>query len=370
MNSTVKKGILILIIVSAFGTFAFGYKNSISKSKGVLVGKWDNIYTGTNIKFYNEDLQTDYLKGLSHEYELLSKTEGIEKDMDKALKMLEWTHEMFEFNRGSISGEEDAKSIINALKDGKKASDQDMSIVFTQTLRSVGVQARVGVFKVKDGQFNKKASSLYISEIWSKELNKWVAIDVANNACFYKEDIPLSAIELLKSDIDTIEIKKSKNLSKYKKEITKYLYSYSIPIDNSFLGVKKSNSFIRYIPEGDLPEIKGLKSYENPSLYVNSSELFEISPYKKYSNAKIDDKATFIIMKKDPVGDKNEELQFVVGAFKDSSMVKEYYASIDGMEYYKVNQYFDLKLKIGENKIILSEDGKTPVREIIINYKK
>ena len=370
MKSVVKKGILILIIVSAFGTFAFGCKNSVSKSKGVLVEKWDNIYTGTNIKFYNEDFESDYLKSLSNEYELSSKVDGLEKNMDKAEQILEWTNEMFEFNKGSISGKEDAKSIIDTLKDAKKASDKDMSIVFTQALRSVGVQARVGEFKVKDGQFNKKDSSLYISEVWSKDLNKWVAIDVANNACFYKDDIPLSAIELLKSDIDTIGIKKSKNLGKYKKEISKYLYSYSIPIDNNFIGVKKSNSFINYLPEGNMPEIKGLKSYENPSLYVNSSELFEVSPYKEYSNAKSDDKATFILMKKDPSADKDEELQFVVGAFKDSSMVKEYYASVDGMEYYKVNQYFDLKLKIGENKIILSEDGKTPVREIIINYKK
>lgn len=370
MKSVMKKGILILIIMSSFGVFIFGCKNNASKSKGVLVEKWDNIYTGTNIKFYNEAFQTDYLKSLSHEYELSSKVDGVEKDMDKALKILEWTNEMFEFNKGSISGKEDAKSIMDTLKDGKKASDQDMSIVFTQALRAVGVQARIGEFKVKDSQFNKKDSSFYISEVWSKDLNKWVAIDVANNACFYKDDISLSAIELLKSDIDTIGIKKSKNLGKYKKEMTKYLYSYSIPIDNNFIGIKKSNSFISYLPEGNLPEIKGLKSYENPSLYVNRTELFEISPYKEYANDKSDDKPTFILMKKDPLTDKNEELQFVVGAFKDSSMVKEYYASINGLEYYKVNQYFDLKIKTGENKIILSEDGKTPVREIIINYKK
>src|SRR6476620_9065962 len=100
MKSAMKKGILILIIMSSFGVFVFGCKNSVSKSKGVLVEKWDNIYTGTNIKFYNEAFQTDYLKSLSHEYELSSKVDGVEKDMDKALKILEWTHEMFEFNKG------------------------------------------------------------------------------------------------------------------------------------------------------------------------------------------------------------------------------------------------------------------------------
>ncbi|MBU5590443.1 hypothetical protein KQI89_01570 [Clostridium sp. MSJ-4] len=370
MKSFSRKIILLGIIVVSFALFAFGCKNKVDKSKGLFVEKWDNIYMGTNIKFYNEDFSTSYLKSLSEDQGLFSKVEGATTDMDKSLKLLAWTHEMFTFNKGSESGKEDAKDIIDSLKDAKKASDKDMSIVFAQAVRTAGVYSRLGEFRVKDSQFYKKDSSLYVVEIWSKELNKWVMIDVAHKAYFSYEEVPLSAMEVLNRNIAELEVREVEKIEKYKKEMAKYLYSYSIPIDNNFVGIKKSNAYITYIPEGDMPELKSLNSYAGPSLYVNKVDMFQFSPTKEYVDDKSDDKATFILMKGEPSLDKLEELGFVVGAFKNSVMVKEYYVSINGSEYAKVNKYFDLAIKPGENTITLSEDGKTSVKEIKIQYKK
>lgn len=51
-------------------------------------------------------------------------------------------------------------------------------------------------------------------------------------------------------------------------------------------------------------------------------------------------------------------------------MVTEFYISVNGADFGKVNTIFELKLKEGQNSIKLSENGKDAVREVIVNYKK
>ncbi|MBS5825514.1 MAG: hypothetical protein KID00_17005, partial [Clostridium argentinense] len=69
---------------------------------------------------------------------------------------------------------------------------------------------------------------------------------------------------------------------------------------------------------------------------------------------------------RDVKDDTEEFTGFTVGVFKNSIMLDNYYVSIDGGNFTKVNTYYDLAIKKGENSIRISEDGKTPVREIVI----
>ena len=51
-------------------------------------------------------------------------------------------------------------------------------------------------------------------------------------------------------------------------------------------------------------------------------------------------------------------------------MLQGYYVSIDGKPWIEVNRYFTFTLNNGSNNIRLSEDKKSVVREVTIEYRK
>lgn len=370
LKSTIRKVILFILIIASITFFTFGCKNRVDKSKGVFTVKWDNFYEGNNIKFYYEDFNSQYLKELDSTYSLSDKVKYEKDEKAKALKLMDWLHTQLEFNKGSLSGKEDAREILESLKSVKKASDKDFAIVYAQILRANQIYSRVGEFKAKDSQFEKKDASFYVVEFWDSSLNKWVMVDVANKALIEENQVPLSALEVINKGVNNLKVVGASNAKKYVSTMKRYFYSYSIPIDNNFIGIKKSNSYVTYMPKEALPELKVLTGYVEPSMFTNSDVLFNIPPTKEYKDDKSDKVPTLVFMKKDPKEDKKDTLTFVTGAFKNSTMISEYYVSINGSEFTKINKYFDFTIKEGKNTLSLSEDGKNIIREVTIQYKK
>lgn len=360
---------IFIIFIMIFAITMVSCKNDISKNKGIFVTQWNNIYEGKNIKFYYEDSKSTYMQNLNTKYDLDNKVKDSKDDLEKALKIKEWVHTLLQYNKDTFLGKEDAISILEATKDSKKASDRDFAIVYSEALSSIGVYSRIGEFRAKDSQFQKEGS-LYICEVWNEAQKKWMAIDIANNCYYEGKDGFLSAAEAMDKGLGGAKIIGVKDAKKYISKNNKFFYSYTISIDNTKAINKKSNSFITYIPSNTLPDIKILNKYVEPTIFVNKLDMFKVSPKIEYKDDKSDALATLILMKKDPKEDKDGNLNFVLGAFKDSAMIKEYYVSINGSEMSKVNKYIDVAIKEGKNVIVLSEDGKTIVREIVIEYKK
>lgn len=369
MAKTWHRKFIFIVFILIFAITMFSCKNSVNKNKGIFITKWNNIYEGKNIKFYYEDSKSTYMQNLNTKYGLDDKVKDSKDDLEKVLRIKDWVHTLLQYNKGTFLGKEDAVSILEATKDSKNASDRDFAIVYSEALTSVGAYSRIGEFRAKDGQFQKEGS-LYICEIWNEAQKKWVAIDIANNCYYEGKESLLSAAEVVDKGLGGAKIVGVKDAKKYISKINKYFYSYTISIDNTKAVNKKSNSFITYIPSNTLPEIKVLNKYVEPTIFVNKLDVFNISPKIEYKDDKSDTLATLILMKKDPKEDKDGNLNFVLGAFKNSAMVKEYYISINGSEISKVSKYIDVVIKEGKNVIALSEDGKTIVREAIIEYKK
>ncbi len=57
--------------------------------------------------------------------------------------------------------------------------------------------------------------------------------------------------------------------------------------------------------------------------------------------------------------DTKDEQYFTVGAFMNSYMLPNYFISVNGSDYIKVDTFYDLKIIKGTNSIKLSRDGKT-----------
>lgn len=340
------------------------------KNKGVIIEKWDNIYEGDNIHFYYSDGKSPNPQQLKSKYSLDKLVIKEKDDIGKALKITNWLNNKLKFAKNSIKKEEDILTILEKYKKGETVSDKEFNEIFTEGISSVGIYSRMGQFRVKDAQHTNKDDFYIVSEIWSDKYKKWIMIDVVNSCYMSKSGVPLNAVEILKNGIDSVEINGVKNKNKYKKKMERYFHSYSIAIDNNIHDGIKSNSYITYIKKGELPEIKTIKGYIKPSIFVNDDSLFNISPKSQYKDTESDKKATIIISKKNMEGKSEVNPSFYIAAFKNSVMVREFYISVNGGDFGKVNAIFELKLKEGQNSIKLSENGKDVIREVIIDYKK
>ncbi|KYN76816.1 hypothetical protein A0J52_14235 [Clostridium sporogenes] len=357
--------ILVLFINILFISCKGGNSN-----KGIIVEKWDNFYEGNNIHFYYSDGKSPNPQQLKSKYSLDKLTSKGKDDIDKALKITSWLNNKLKFSKNSIKTEDDPLTILEKYKEGETVSDKEFNEIFTEAISSVGIYSRIGEFRVKDAQHSKKDDFFMVSEIWSDKYKKWIMIDVVNSCYMKKAGVPLSAIEVLNNGISNLEVNGVKDKNKYIKKMERYFYSYTIGIDNNIHDGVKSNSYITYISKGQVPELKTIKGYIKPTIFVNNDSLFTISPKTQYKDLQNDKKPTLIISKKNTEGKEEETPSFYVASFKDSVMVKEFYISVNGADFGKVNNIFELKLKEGQNSIKLSENGKDVPREVIVNYKK
>lgn len=362
--------IIILILVS-FG-FIIGLRlKGNAKVIGLQVNKWDNIYEEKNIKLYYNNSNKEILEEINNKYNLDKIINESKDELDKSLKILNWINDNMKY-KNNIKVITDNKSSLDILEDlGKKDaySDEEICIVFNDFALSTGMISRIGKLIASKEEKVKIKDNISVCEIWSTKYNKWIMIDPSNNNYILKNDIPMSAIEVINNNLEELSVIGEKSESKYKKDIIKYLEAYSIKIDNGVYGIGKSNSYICYSKNINVDNIPINVNLNYPTIFLNNSYLFELSPKEEKieSNDKI---ATIIFSNKasDKAIDKNIKMELVAGVFKNSTMVNKYYISIDNGPFKEENKYFVVKIKEGINIIKLSEDGKTTVREIVFEY--
>lgn len=364
-----RKTVSLFIILITICTFLGGCKKE-TVDKGVFVTKWDNYYEGKNIEFYYESDKNTNLQQLKNDYKLNDVVKDSKDDFEKALKLMEWVHSKMKYSKGSISTKEDALSILKEAENNT-LSDKDFAIVYSQCAASMGIYARRGEFRVKNSQRDGKDSYYKVCEIWSDKYNKWIMLDVVNNCYMVSGGKPLSAVEILNSGLESINTMGIKDVKKYIKKIKQYFYSYTIEIDNNIYGTPKSNSFITYSNDKDLPEIRIEGNLIRPTIFVKDDNLFKKCPRVNYENDNSDKMTTLIFSKKKlDSNEKGEDIVLNGAAFKNSGMLIGYYISIDGKPWIEVNRFFTFTLNEGNNNIRLSTDKNNVIREVTIEYRK
>ncbi|MDG4714304.1 transglutaminase domain-containing protein [Winogradskyella marincola] len=120
-----------------------------------------------------------------------------EKDVDKAVLIALWLRKHIKGGRGlSLASDEALKAMING--DGGVCSD--MSQIFNNFCVINDIKVREWGITIVP--FNKKYGGHATNEIFSKELGKWVIIDVSKSILFYYEDNnePLSLFQVFTSN--------------------------------------------------------------------------------------------------------------------------------------------------------------------------
>lgn len=372
MRKRLVKIILFLLII-IIGFIAGMYLKEKEKNIGFNVNKWDNMYNEGNLQLYYGAKDAAILNDIKTKYKVDNIVSGADTELDKAVKLMEWTRSNMKFKESS-KDVDDSRGALDILEDNrtqKEYSEKEICIVFNDFAHSVGITSRIGELG-KFEKFSSTEKSLFtICEIWSTKLNKWIMLDPSNGVYLTYNKMPLSAVEIIDKGLESLEVISVDNIKKYNKKMEKYYQVYTMQIDNTIYSTKNSNSYLCYLSKGKNEGISANALLKHPIIFTDDKKLFELSP--KVQNRKLDkDKLPTMIFSNGNsknVKDKEVKLQLLGGVFKDSAMVDKYYISINNGPFNLVNNYFNLDLKSGFNSVKLSEDGKKVLKEVIFEYK-
>ncbi|MCB2293011.1 hypothetical protein LGK95_05670 [Clostridium algoriphilum] len=366
-----KKGIIyrvlvFTIIAAAVVLWDFKGRTSLNTNDiGLQVTKWDNFYNGNNIHFYYLNPQNENLTKLKTKYGLNKLIDNNADQLDNSIKIMKFINKRVKAQSTAMSSDKSALEIMKVAFNGDEISDSDYAIIYEECLASLGINVRQGMLRSTDKKVKGK-SYFNVCEIWSDKYHKWIMLDGVNGCYMREKQIPLSAIEIINKGIGNVQIVNLKGTSKYIKNMSGYFESYSISIDNNKYGELKSNSKITYLKDKQLPKIETKEGFIQPTIFVNNPQVFTISPNLQYVNTGKEETATLIFAKRDLKNDTKEVDDFTIGVFMNSYMLPNYFISVNGSDYIKVETFYSLQIKKGINSIKLSQDGKTLSREVII----
>jgi len=160
-------------------------------SKNSTIKKLDDDY-------YNIENNKATIPSLFYEVnEIIFKEGKPNSDLDKAISIALWLKKNIKGGKGlSLASEEALKAMIN----GNGGVCSDMSQIFNNFCVINDIKVREwGITMIP---FDKKYGGHSTNEIFSKELDKWVLIDVSKSILFYyeKKREPLSLFEVYTSN--------------------------------------------------------------------------------------------------------------------------------------------------------------------------
>lgn len=365
-NSIPYRILFFIIITAALIFWSFKAKSDLnSREDGLKITKWENFYSGNNVHFYYLNPQNENLLKLKKTYGLDKLIDEKKDQFDNSIKIMEFINGKVKAQSNSMTSDKNALGIMEAAFGGTKISDSDYATIYEESLASVGINVRPGVLRSTDEKVSGK-SYFNVCEIWSENYNKWIMIDGVNGCYMTDADIPLSAVEIISKGIDKVKITCLKDTNKYVKKMSSYYESYSISVDNNKYGELKSNSKLTFLKQNQLPKIETKEGFIQPTIFVNNPQVFNTSPKIEYVNKGVEKIPTLIFAKRDLKNDTKEVENFTIGVFMNSYMLTNYFISINGSDYIKVDTFYDLQIIKGLNSIKLSQDGKTLVREVVI----
>ena len=354
-----KKLLMIIIVAVVLGGLGYGIYDSVKPKEKYEIKLWNNIYNGDSIAlFYEEesDLRIEMLRALYN----LDKIDKGDDEINYILKVSEVASKVVTLDNVDDTKALNGYDIIRLIGEKRIVSAKDMAIIVRDFITSVGYDARIGEIRCSKKD-EDKYDIYYIVEYYSNKYNKWIAVDIVDGGYFTFENTPCSGVELVerkKSELRYIGNMSEEEYFSNKKNLFK---SYTIMIDNTVDRIK-SNSVITYITSKEEIALTYANESLMPTIYTENTALFTKSP--EVELVAEDDKAYIILMKSEEEGVE----RFVVGGFKDGSIISEYYVGRNDGSFEKVNEYFEVELIKGENMISISCDGISEDARIEIIY--
>ncbi|MEW8995210.1 hypothetical protein [Clostridium sp.] len=351
---------VLVIILSVIGFWIFSQQDK-ENDYTTKIEKWDNLYSGNNIKFYYIDSSVAEIATLKSKYKVDTLVDENTSEIVKCIDINKWLSEKGEITLSDMDTNKDGEELLKILISEKKVSQKDYNTILQELLSSIGIKVRIGEYRL-NGNYS-------VLEVWDSNFNKWIMFDAVTCGYFKEGDEPLSAIQVLNKDISQLKVSSNEKEILDKKSIkllNKYLGTYSIRIDNSKFEGSVINSYITYVKDVKDAQLETSKGYIQPSIFVDNDSLFNINPYEEYVNDKSDKIPTIIFSKKNVKEDDDNNTKFTLGAFMNSLMLEEFYVRVNNGDFIKVDTYYNLSIEKGVTTIEISLDGINPLRQVVI----
>lgn len=246
--------------------------------------------------YYPDTLENDYLSKLRKQYGIDDLVKGQKGDLEKIKSVLNWTNKQWEHNGSNKPSKQDALTILKEAHEGKQFRCVEYGIVATTALNSIGIPARTLGLKTQDVEKVMSGAGHVVSEVYSKEFEKWIFIDPQSNIIPTLNGIPLNGVEFQKEIYKKNEklklVNKQGELStedseKYINWVGKYLFYFDVLFDQktpNSSNVKNINGMTKLtlVPVGHKePRIFQRKNKIDYSYYTHSLNDFYRKPEKK-----------------------------------------------------------------------------------------
>ncbi len=149
--------------------------------------------------YYSDTTNNDFLKELREKYQISLLISESKNDFDKVLAVLEWTSKQWEHNGRNVPTRQDALTILQEAKEGKKFRCVEYGIVTTAALNSIGLKSRTLGLKTRDVEKVRVGAGHVVSEVYLKEFKKWIFIDSQFNIVLTVDGVPLNGVEFQKA---------------------------------------------------------------------------------------------------------------------------------------------------------------------------
>lgn len=209
-------------------------------SKKIVPIKFEETSTNESYQFiYQDTINSPELKQLLSLYALDKIAAEEDSEMDKILKLLEWTNSRWKHSGSNKPSASNTLTILKEAESGKKFRCVEYGIVLRSVLASNGFKARTLSLKTRDVEKVRLGAGHVLTEVWSNTHNKWFLLDAQFNIIPIQENIPLNAVELQAAIIQDADFKlidlngeiNAKRRKKYLQFIPHYLYYFDYKFD-------------------------------------------------------------------------------------------------------------------------------------------
>lgn len=254
---------------------------------------YDTITSNSEVHFKFPDTTNNlFLRELRIKNGLAQLIENKKSDTEKILTILNWTHHLWTHNGKNIPKKNDALSIIEEAKTGKKFRCVEYGIVVSKSLQSLNYKARLLGLSSKNVETAKSNAGHVLAEVWIPQFEKWALIDAQFNVMPVLNGIPLNAAEfheaislkknftLIDLDGEVGEIRKKIYVS----FISNYLFYMNISFDESDLPYKDLLKFngktsLYLVPLNAINPTKFQRKFKiNYAIYTHSLLDFYLKP--------------------------------------------------------------------------------------------
>ncbi len=252
-------GVLVLVVLA--GVYAVQSYAPFVFAKTTLLQFDESEQVIEPVSWYS--YSEEYLAQLRTEYELESMVEECVSDYEKVQVIASWVHGLWEHDGSNQPAQGDPIFILREVANGQRFRCVEYGVVISGCLQSLGMQARTLGLKTADVETRASGAGHVATEVFLRDLNKWVFIDGQWNVIPELNGIPLNAVELQSALARKEKGLEFPGLSQaeaifYKKWISPYLYYFDVWPGNYRLmlgpvGAKQPTKFqIQYpLPVGE-----------------------------------------------------------------------------------------------------------------------